>query len=322
MTRQRSGQLVFATALIGFGIVLLVRQAADVPWAEAWPMLIILVGVTSLVSTALGRRHRGFGLWAYTWPAAWIAVGSVLLASTTGALAQSPYDIVVEWGPWFLIALGVWFVLGALLPIGRGPIEALDLPLGIASEAAIKVKFGAGELTSGAAGPGHLVDGRFEGGVNERTGGPGQVELWQDTTYGLPWFEQPSNWTVGFTTEVPLDLTLDTGASRARLDLAALRLRSLDLRTGASETRVRLPRAAGVTSVRVQAGAAAVTLEVPAAVAARIRSRMAVGSTQVDQSRFVPTATGYESPDYATAANRIDIDLRGGVGSMRVVGVA
>ena len=70
MTRQRSGQLVFATALIGFGIVLLVRQAADVPWADAWPMLIILLGVTSLVSTALGRRHRGYGLWAYTWAVA------------------------------------------------------------------------------------------------------------------------------------------------------------------------------------------------------------------------------------------------------------
>jgi hypothetical protein len=322
MTTQRSGRLVFAIALIGLGIVFLVRQATDLPWAEAWPLLIILVGVTSLVSTALGRRNRGFGLWAYTFPVAWIFVGSVLLASTTGAIDQSPYDVVVQWAPWFLIVLGVWFVIGAVLPIGRGPIEALELPLGAASEAAIKVKFGAGELTAGAAGPGHLVDGRFEGGVNERMVGPGRVELWQDTTYGLPWFEQPSNWTVGFSAEVPLDLTLDTGASRARLDLAALRLRTLDLRTGASETRVRLPRAAGVTSVRVQAGAAAVTLEVPATVAARIRSRVGIGSTQVDQGRFPRTATGYESPDYATAANRVDIDLQGGVGSMRVVGVA
>ena len=76
-----------------------------------------------------------------------------------------------------------------------------------------------------------------------------------------------------------------------------------------------------MTSVRVEAGAAAVTLEVPASVAARIRTRMAVGSIQVDQARFPRSAAGYESPDYGTAANRIDMELTGGVGSMRVVGV-
>jgi hypothetical protein len=184
------------------------------------------------------------------------------------------------------------------------------------------VKFGAGELMAGAAAPGNLVDGRFEGGVVERTAGPGAVELWQDTSFGVPGFDQRSVWLVGFTSEVPLDLSLDTGASRARLDLSTLRLRSLDLRTGASETHVRLPRAAGLSSVRVHAGAAAVTLEVPGGVAARIRSRMAIGSTQVDQNRFPRSPNGYESPDYATAANRVDIDLEGGVGSMRVTGVA
>ena len=174
-------------------------------------------------------------MWAYTWAVAWIVVGTVLLASTTGVLAQSPYDIVVEWGPWFLIAFGVWFVLGALLPIGRGPWK--PSPYRWASR--VRPRSGSvrgRRVDTPAAAPGHLVDGTFEGGVKQRTFGPGKVELSQDTTYGVPWFEQPSNWTVGFTAEVPLDLTLDTGASRSQLDLTALRLRSLDLQTGASET--------------------------------------------------------------------------------------
>ena len=42
---------------------------------------------------------------------------------------------------------------------------------------------------------------------------------------------------------------------------------------------------------------------------------MAIGSTNVDQARFPASAGGYESPDYATAANRVDIDVQGGVGS-------
>jgi hypothetical protein len=105
------------------------------------------------------------------------------------------------------------------------------------------------------------------------------------------------------------------------LDLSELRIRSLELQTGASETRVRLPRAAGATSVRAQAGVASLTIEVPAGVAARIRTRMALGSAQIDQSLFPSTADGYGSPDYATSSNRVDIEVGGGVGSFRIVGV-
>ena len=125
----------------------------------------------------------------------------------------------------------------------------------------------------------------------------------------------------GLTAAVPLDLKVDAGASQAVLDLRDLRVRSLELQTGASETRVRLPRAAGATTVRAQAGAASLTIEVPTGVAARIRTRMALGSAQIDQTRFPPTVGGYGSPDYATSANRVDIDVGGGVGSLRVVGV-
>jgi hypothetical protein len=99
-------------------------------------------------------------------------------------------------------------------------------------------------------------------------------------------------------------------------------VRSLDLSTGAADTRVRLPRAAGATSVKASSGAASLVLEVPTGVAARIRMQMALGSGQVDESRFPRTATGYESPDYATAPNRIDIDIQGGVGSVRVISAA
>jgi hypothetical protein len=106
------------------------------------------------------------------------------------------------------------------------------------------------------------------------------------------------------------------------LDLRELRVRRLDLQTGASDTRVLLPRAAGQTSVKAGHGAASLTLEVPPGVGARIRSKMAIGRTTVDETRFPRTLDGYESPDYTTAANRVDIEAQGGVGSLRVIGGA
>jgi hypothetical protein len=320
MTGQRRGAITAATWLIGLGVVLLVREVMDWSWGQAWPLFVILVGVATFISTLLEWRPGFAGLWSFTWPVAWTLGGIVLLMSTTGQLAQGPGEVFSEYWPWVAVVIGAWFVIGAFIPVGRGPTETLALPLSGAPDAAVSVKFGAGTLSARAAAPGQLVDGTFEGGVRHRTTGPNRIEIEQDTTYGLPWLDHASEWELGLTAEVPLDLRLETGANRSLLDLRDLRLRRLDLKTGASETRVNLPRAAGATVVRAESGAASLTLEVPAGVAARIRSRMALGTSQVDQVHFPRVADGYESPDYATAANRIDIDITGGVGSVKVVG--
>ena len=320
MTAARRGPAIAGVWLIGLGIVFLVRQATNLDWSEAWPMFVILVGVVGVVTTALGGYRGVAGIWAFTWPVFWIVVGSLLLASTTGRLGAPPLDLIAAWWPIALVILGVWFLVGAVLPFGGRPQERLAVPLGGAGEAAVRIRFGGGELVVDRSAAGNLVDGTFAGGVVRRDLGPGRVELSQDTTYGLPWLDRRSDWAVGLSGEVPLDLRLETGAARARLDLTDLRLRSLDLRTGASETRIRLPRAAGATTVKAETGAASLVVEVPDGVAIRLRSRMALGSRNVDEARFPRTVDGFASPDYATAANRVDIDVSGGVGSLRVVG--
>jgi hypothetical protein len=322
MTGARRGSLIGATWLIGVGVVFLVQRAANLPWSQAWPLWIILVGAAMLVSTVINGRFAWSGIWAFTWPVAWIVVGVVLLLSTTGTMGTGPGQLIAEYWPWLLIALGIWFVIGAVVPTGRGLTETLALPLAGATEAGVKIQFGAGTLHTRPAAPGNVVDGDFRGGVMHRLIGPGRVELEQDTRYGLPWLERSSEWMVGLTTEVPLELRIDAGANKSVLDLRDLKVRRLDLQTGASDTRVLLPRAAGMTAVKASHGAASLTLEVPAGVAARIKTTMAIGSTQVDETRFPRSAGGYESPDYATATNRVDIDASGGVGSLKVIGAA
>lgn len=318
MSSGRRGSLIAATWLIGLGIVFLVRQATDLPWSQAWPMFAILVGVGSFVSTALSWRPGIASLWSFTWPIGWIVVGSLLLASTTGNLDQGPAELIETYWPWVAIILGVWFLIGAIVPGPRSE-EALVVPLAGVQAAEVRVKFGAGTLTTRPAATGNLIDGEFPGGVVHRQDGAGRVELSQDTTYGLPWLDRESAWTLGLSPEIPLDLVLEIGAAKASLDLADLRVRRLELHTGASEARVRLPRAAGATEVKTEHGAAALTLEIPTGVAARIRTRMALGSSQVDESRFPRVGDIYQSVDYAIATNKVDIDAQGGVGSLRIV---
>jgi hypothetical protein len=321
MTPARRGSLVAATWLIGLGLVFLIREATDLSWSEAWPMFVILGGVGAFVSRAVRGSIGVAGVWDFTWPVAWLVVGVLFLLSTTGHLTPGPGELIADWWPLALVVLGVWFLIGGIMP-RSGPSEALALPIGSATEANVRIQYGAGELTTHPAAIGQLVDGRFVGGVTHRQSGPGRVELRQDTTAGWPWFDRRFAWDVGLTAELPLDLRVDGGATRTLLDLRELKLRSLELHTGASGTRVLLPRAAGATVVRAESGAAELVFEVPVGVAARIRSRMVLGSTQIDQGRFPPTALGYESLDYASAQNRVDIDVQGGVGSLRIIGGA
>jgi hypothetical protein len=314
----RGGAIVAATWLIGIGLIFLIRDATGWSWSQAWPMFVILVGIGMVASSVAYARRQWAGSWWLVWPVAWIGIGFVLLMSTTGRLGVDPGDLVTQWWPVVPIGIGIWFLVAAVWPGRRPSVEQLDLGLDGADAAAVRIRFGAGELEVGKAPAGRLVAGTFGGGVAVTRHGPGQVDLEPDFAGAWPGWDRPFSWRVGLTGDVPLDLHIESGAARARLDLEDLLVRRLDLKTGASETRVRLPRAAGMTTVRAETGAAALTVEVPDGVAARIQSRMALGTTNVNEARFPRSGGGYASPDWETAANRVELDLQGGVGSVRV----
>ena len=315
----RGGALVAATWLIGLGLIFLIRDFNGWSWGQAWPMFVILVGVGMLASSVAYARRQWAGSWWLIWPVAWIGIGFVLLMSTTGRLGVDPDDLISQWWPVVPIGIGVWFLVASVWPGRKAPVDQLDLPLEGAAQARVRIRFGAGEIQVGPSPAGRLVSGTFNGGVAVTRRAPGEVELEPDLAGGWPGWDRPFSWQVGLTAEVPLELRLESGAARATLDLQDLQLRRLDLKTGASDTRLRLPRAAGMTSVRAETGAAALTVEVPPGVAARIHSQMALGTSSIDEARFPRTIDGHASPGYETAANRAELDLRGGVGTIRVV---
>jgi hypothetical protein len=314
----RSGSIVAAVWLIGIGLVFLIRDWMNLGWGDAWPLFVILVGIAAAVSTLIGRRAAVVRAWDLLWPLAWIALGVVLLLSTTGRLDASPGELISNGWPIVLIGIGLW-LLGSSFVHARAATQTLSLPLPAVDAARVRLAFGGGSLQVERAPDGVLAAGTFSSGVSVKERGPGDVELSPETSGGawLPW-DGTLDWRVGLTGEVPLDLRVDGGAYRGSLDLTELLLRSLEIRTGASDTRVMLPRAAGMTTVRAESGAASTTLTVPDGVAARVRSKMSLGSVSVDESRFPRAADGWASPDYETAANKVEITIEGGVGSVRV----
>jgi hypothetical protein len=319
---SRSGTLVAATWLIGLGATFLVQQAMGIPWSQAWPLFIVLVGAAGLISVFFEGQQPRARFAALAWPVTILAVGIVLLLSTTGRIGTEPGDLIARWWPAALIVLGGWLLLAAAIPgPSAGTEQQLSTPLAGATEASVRIKFGGGELSVGHGPDEMLVSGEFRGGVVRRSLAPGRVELEQEEWH-WPWGrDEWPRWRVGLTGAVPMDLQVEGGASRTVLDLRELRVRNLAIKTGASETRVTLPQAAGITTVRSESGAAAVFFDVPAGVAARIRTKMGLGGSDIDTARFPRVGDIWESPDFETAINRVEIEAQGGLGSVTVRGI-
>ena len=251
-------------------------------------------------------------------PLVLIALGFLLLFSNLGYIQFDFWQFVKTWWPLIFIIMGLDVLLGSVRARGAKP-RTLALDLGTAAQADVSINFGAGELTIGKAALGKIVDGTFEGDVRYDARPDGRVWLKLEPLNWWGWSSGGYRWNIGLTDAVPLKLTLDGGAANTNADLTELKISELRVKTGASSTTIRLPRAAGTTSVRINAGAASVKLFVPEGVAARIHSSMAIGSNDINRQRFPLSGSDYVSPDYATALNKIDIQFEGGVGSLAVM---
>jgi hypothetical protein len=261
------------------------------------------------------------------WAVVLILAGSVLLLGNLGLFDRLEINSWNLIWPLLLIALGAWFIFGTL----RGPEPVQTVPASIptegASRASIKINHGAGRLTLAAGETaGALACGDFAGGVKyttRREGDTLHVKMRVPDRSGafLPWTWTQGgvlDWDVRLNPDLPLALEFETGASQSEIDLSELRVTDLELETGASASTVTLPAKAGLTRVKIEAGAASVNVRVPGGVAARIRSESGLARVSVDETRFPRQGAVYESPDYDAAAHKAEIKIEAGVGAVDV----
>jgi hypothetical protein len=230
----------------------------------------------------------------------------------------------------------VAFTLGARLPsVPAGPMESRSYTHSLdgASQAAIRLQFGAGTLTVGALDTGdtNLAKVTYEGpsallpepsyGVRD---GVGELAYRvRDTRpVWLPFVdrsEEHGRLDVQLARGAPVTLAIDAGGVESRLDLSALQISRLDLQTGVANTRVRLPEAASRTAVSVKGGVTDVLLDVPPGVAADIQVSDGLAGRQIDERRFRPMGGGhYRSAAYETAPNRVDMQIELGLANLTI----
>ena len=127
---------------------------------------------------------------------------------------------------------------------------------------------------------------------------------------------QAVRWDLHLNPGVPMALKVDTGAGTARLDLAELRATTVDVSTGVGTTTLTLPHT-GQPRAQITGGIGTTTVLIPGGMAARIEVVAGLGSASVEGT-YERNGNVYVSPDYETASNRVELQVRGGIGNITI----
>jgi len=253
------------------------------------------------------------------WGGALILVGILLFLQTQGLIS----NVFRYFWPLALILVGSWIILNIYWRPTGSAEETFLIPLDGARSARFRFSHGAGQIEiTGGAPIGQALVGSSAVGMSQESHMDGdRLEVRVDAGPSFVPFIGPSQgvWRFQLTQELPLTLIVEAGASSLDIDLKDVLATRVELKTGASSSNVTVPTR-GVSLLDVEAGAASVNIRVPQATAARIRVEENVTSVNVDMSRFPRLDSGfYQSSGYDAAADRAEINIESGLGSVTVV---
>lgn len=252
------------------------------------------------------------------WGIALILLGVLLFLQTQGYIGNIfPY----LW-PLALILVGSWIILGVYWRPADAVEESFFIPLGGAQSVDYRFSHGAGQLElRGGAPIGQALAGTAATGMNHHSqlnGDRLDVRVEAGPSFMPVLGPSQGVWRFQLAQNVPVRLTVESGASFQTIDLTDVQVTRFSLKTGASSTNVTLP-ARGSSSLDVESGAASLNIRVPEGTAARIRVRDSVMSMDVDTVRFPLVDTGlYQSFNYDAAVDRTEIHIESGLGSVKV----
>lgn len=299
-TTTTRGGLVGPILLIGIGLFFLLSNLGLISWdfweaaGRLWPIVLIAIGFDLLI----GRRS-------------WL--GSALVVLVTVAM----------------LGAGLfWLNLGS----GQGEQIEIDIAqqLDGATSAEVEVGFNIGRLqlyalpsdTPLLAAGNVSYDSRSTDRVEQTFDKQGEVAFYKLAAYGaanvMPFGNrsQHNEWELLLNRDVPLALTVRTGVGTSELDLSLLNLSDLTINAGVGETTVIMPAQGQVTGA-VSGGVGELTIHIPDGMAARIDVKTGLGNSQI-AGDFEQVDNVYISPGYETAVDRLDLELRAGIGQVTV----
>ena len=265
------------------------------------------------------RRNQLF------WGVILLLIGGLMFINELGIKLPNGMSLTELFWPMLLIGGGFWVLAGVFFRrSGNVEVESASIELQGTSSANLKISHGAGELKiHSGANANELVHGTFGGGLEHkatRNGDRLEVRMRPAKDYvDFPFLGSHTqlDWDIALNADIPTALTLNLGANKSMLDLRDMNITDLDLDTGASDTKLMLP-SKGRFRADLDLGAASLEVIVPEGLSARIHASLGAADMKVDESRFPRNGKYYQSPDYDTAVNAVDMTIDAGAASIKI----
>ncbi|HEV8469571.1 MAG TPA: DUF5668 domain-containing protein [Candidatus Limnocylindria bacterium] len=296
--------------LIALGLVFLLTNfglIAGVSWRailSLWPLLLILIGL----DIAFARR----------WPVPTLVAEVLVIAAGLALVAASPT------------------VGGGIFTFGRGGgsgVADVSVPRGTAISLLLRLNGGAGRyhVSGGAT---DLVSAHSENQdlrlrVSDlgRSGGRADVRIDQIGPEGILRGGTDIDVQFQVASDVPTSFDMNAGAGEFDVDLSDVRVTDVRVNTGASTTRLVLPRPTGDIPVRISAGASTIVITVPDGVEARVSTSGGLLSLRSDNSRLgenggtggcIACGSSVQTSGYAATKDRVTVTISAGASSIVV----
>ena len=112
------------------------------------------------------------------------------------------------------------------------------------------------------------------------------------------------------------DMKFEFGAGKADFDLSAYKIKNLSIKTGLTETDVKLGDKVDNLDVKVESGLTDIEFQVPTTAGCRVE--IDGGLNDKDFDGFIQKDGHWETPDYDKATKKITIKFEGGLQSLKV----
>jgi hypothetical protein len=287
-----------------------------------WPIILITAGVLFLLSNLNVLDIDFWNLWRL-WPVLLILAGLEIILGRRSALGNIIVLLIT-----IAVMAGVVFLLiaapEALGATSAGGVERVDEPLAGVERAELDVNFAAGTLKiSQLADSSSLITGDLELATQRkptwdirRSGGQASMTLEYRQGDWMQNWRRGDEWDLRVSPKVGLSLNVNVGAGDATLDLDGLDIRNLTVETGAGRTTIILPEE-GDFEAKVSGGVGQIVIEIPEGMAARVQVDRGLGDVSTS-NRFVRDGDTYETDDWQTNDNRVDLEIQVGVGQVTI----
>lgn len=226
-----------------------------------------------------------------------------------------------------VVALGVGLYVSGGWRTVQVTHETISQPLGSAKSADVTIGMGIGELHIGALDQaGQLIAGEIaypEANRVDRAfamrGDTASFTLREQDAQRNSLFKYRDDdaiWNLRLAPATPTRLTIEAGVGQSTLDLSQLTLTELDLKTGVGQTTLTLP-GQGQLQAHVEGAVGNTTIRIPEGVAVRVDVDAGLGNVNV-LGNYQRRGHTYTSPDFDTAANRIDLSATSGIGTITI----